>query len=204
MYNKQTQIFRLKTKHIYFLFRCLGLAAVGLAKLWLGYRSVPCVISFHDLREKATPICEVIMSWQKCKTGEQKQCMLSTKHFPFVRTSPKPKASVMRKYTVRGKLYQGQRRKGNCEQAAQSMGFPSGSDGKESACNARDLGLISGSGRSPGDGNDNPLQYSRLENSMLRGAWQTSTWGLRESDTTEQLMHTQHSRPPHMKASRVF
>ena len=76
------------------------------------------------------------------------------------------------------------------------MGFPSGSDGKESACNARDLGLISGSGRSPGNGNGNPLQYSRLENSMLRGAWQTSTWGLRESDTTEQLMHT-HSTADH-------
>ena len=149
MYNKQTQTFRRKTKHIYFLFRCLGLAAVGLAKLWFGYKSVPCVISFHDLRERVTPICEVMISWQKCKKGEQKQLMLSTKHFPFVRASPKtkPKASVMRKYTVHGKLYQGQRRKGNCEQAAQSMGFPSGSDGKESACN--DLGLISWVGKIP-------------------------------------------------------
>ena len=51
------------------------------------------------------------------------------------------------------------------------MGFPGGSDGKESACNARDLGSISGSGRSPGGGNGNPLQYSCLENPMDRGAW---------------------------------
>ena len=44
------------------------------------------------------------------------------------------------------------------------MGFPGGSDGKESACNAGDLGLIPGLGRSPGGGNSNPLQYSCLEN----------------------------------------
>ena len=49
------------------------------------------------------------------------------------------------------------------------MGFPSGSDGKESACNAGDLGSIPGSGRSPGVGNGNPLQYSCLENSTDRG-----------------------------------
>ena len=47
-------------------------------------------------------------------------------------------------------------------------GFPRGSDGKESACNAGDLGSISGSGRSHGEGKGNPLQYSRLENSMDR------------------------------------
>ena len=44
------------------------------------------------------------------------------------------------------------------------------SDGKESACNAGDLGSIPGSGRSPGEGNDNPLEYSCLEKSMDRGA----------------------------------
>ena len=52
------------------------------------------------------------------------------------------------------------------------MGFPSGSVGKESACNAGDLGSIPGLGKSPGEGNGNPLQYSCLENSMDRGAWQ--------------------------------
>ena len=46
------------------------------------------------------------------------------------------------------------------------MGFPCGSAGKESACNVGDLGLIPGLGRSPGEGKDNPLQYSGLENSM--------------------------------------
>jgi len=45
------------------------------------------------------------------------------------------------------------------------------SDGKESACNAGDLGLIRGMGRAPGEGNGNPLQYSCLENPMEGGAW---------------------------------
>ena len=53
-----------------------------------------------------------------------------------------------------------------------SMGFPSGSVGKESACNARDQGSILGSGRTLGEGNSNPLQYSCLDNSMNRGARQ--------------------------------
>ena len=52
------------------------------------------------------------------------------------------------------------------------LGFPGGSDGKESACNAGDQGLIPGSGRSPGKGNANPFQYSCLENSMNRRDWQ--------------------------------
>ena len=50
-------------------------------------------------------------------------------------------------------------------------GFPGGSDGKESACNAGDLGWIPGLGKSPGEGNDYPLQYSCQENFMDRGAW---------------------------------
>ena len=58
------------------------------------------------------------------------------------------------------------------------MGFPGGSDGKESTCNAGDLGLIPGSGKSPGEGNGNPLQYSYLENFMNRGAWQATVHGV--------------------------
>ena len=57
------------------------------------------------------------------------------------------------------------------------MDFPGGSVSKESACNAGDAGdvcLISGSGRSPGGGHGNPLQYSCQENSIDRGAWQTT------------------------------
>ena len=51
------------------------------------------------------------------------------------------------------------------------QGFPGSSNGKESACNAGDLGLIPGLGRSSGEEHGNPLQYSYLENSMDRGAW---------------------------------
>ena len=51
------------------------------------------------------------------------------------------------------------------------LGFPSGSESKDSACNSEDLGSICGSGRSPGEGNDNPLKYSCLEDPMDRGAW---------------------------------
>ena len=66
--------------------------------------------------------------------------------------------------------------------------FPSGSDGKASAYNAGDLGSIPGSGRSPGEGNGNQLQYSYLENPMDGGTWLGySPWGRKESDTTERL-----------------
>ena len=54
------------------------------------------------------------------------------------------------------------------------QGFPGGSDYKESACNAGDLGLISGSGRSPEEGNGYPLHYSCLENPMDRGPWRST------------------------------
>ena len=60
-------------------------------------------------------------------------------------------------------------------------GFPGGSDGKESACNARDPSLIPGLGRSPGEGNGNPLQYSCLENSMDRGAWKAIVYEVAKS-----------------------
>ena len=67
-------------------------------------------------------------------------------------------------------------------------GFPDGSDGKEFACNAEDLGLISGSGRFPGQGNGYPLQCSCLENPMDGGAWWASPWDRKESVTTERLI----------------
>ena len=63
------------------------------------------------------------------------------------------------------------------------MGFRSGSDGKESACNAGDLGSIPGLGRSPREGNDNPLQYTCLENPMGRGAWQATVQGVTKNRT---------------------
>ena len=62
-------------------------------------------------------------------------------------------------------------------------GFPGDSDGKESAYNAGDLCLIPGSGRSPGEGSGYPLQYSCLENSMDRGAWQATVHGITKTQT---------------------
>ena len=64
-----------------------------------------------------------------------------------------------------------------------SQGFPSSSAGKESTWNAGELGLIPGLGISPGEGNGYPLQYSCLENSMDRGAWQATVHGVAKSQT---------------------
>ena len=61
---------------------------------------------------------------------------------------------------------------------AHVQGFSDGSDSKESACNVGDLGLILGSGRSPGKGNGHPFQYSCLEKSMDRGAWWVTVHGV--------------------------
>ena len=66
------------------------------------------------------------------------------------------------------------------------MGFPGGSDSKEYACNVRDLGLIPGLGRSPGEAHGNPLQYSCLENPhKSRSLAGYSVWGHTQSDMTE-------------------
>ena len=62
-------------------------------------------------------------------------------------------------------------------------GFPAGSEVKASACSAGDLGLISGLGRSPGEGNGTPLQYSCLENPMDGGAWWAAVHGVAGSRT---------------------
>ena len=61
------------------------------------------------------------------------------------------------------------------------LGFPGSSAGKESACDAGDLCLIPGLGRSPGGGHGNPLQYSCLDKPMDRGAWQAAVHGVTES-----------------------
>ena len=65
----------------------------------------------------------------------------------------------------------------------QQSAFPGGSDGKVSAYNAGDLGSIPGLGRSPGEGNGNPLQYSCLENPMDGGAWLATVHGVAKSQT---------------------
>ena len=63
------------------------------------------------------------------------------------------------------------------------MGFPGGSKVKASACDAGDPGSISGSGRSLGEGNGSPLQYSCLENPMDRGAWRATIHRVAKSQT---------------------
>ena len=73
-------------------------------------------------------------------------------------------------------------------------GFPYSSVSKESACNARDPDLIPGLGRSPGEGNGNPLQYSCLENSMDRGAWWATVHGV------ARVGHDLAAKPPPPRA----
>ena len=70
------------------------------------------------------------------------------------------------------------------------MGFPGSLAGKESACNVGDLGSIPRLRRSPGEGNGNPLQYSGLENSMDRKAWQAAVHGVTKSWTRLSDFHT--------------
>ena len=65
----------------------------------------------------------------------------------------------------------------------QHRGFPGGTNGKESACSVGDAGLIPGLGRSPGEGNSNPLQYSCLENPVDRGVWWVTVHGVIKSQT---------------------
>ena len=61
------------------------------------------------------------------------------------------------------------------------LGFPGGSDGKESTCNVGDLGLIPGLGRSSGEGNSYPLHYSCLENTTNRGDWHLTIYGVSQN-----------------------
>ena len=70
------------------------------------------------------------------------------------------------------------------------VNFPGGSGGKESVCSAGDLGLISGLGRSPGEGNGNPLQYSCLENPMDGGTWQATIHAV------ARVGHNLRTKPP--------
>ena len=68
------------------------------------------------------------------------------------------------------------------------LGFPGGSDGKESAFNAGDLGSIPGLRKSPGEGKGYPLQYSYLGNSIDRGTWRATVHEVPELDTTERFL----------------
>ena len=77
-----------------------------------------------------------------------------------------------------------------------TSGFPSSSNRKESACTVGDLRLIPGSGRSPGEGNGNPLQYSYLENSIDREAQWATVHGVTKSQTQEPCPAVRELSPP--------
>ena len=79
--------------------------------------------------------------------------------------------------------------------------IPGSSVGKEFACNAGDPSLIPGWGRSPGERNSSPLQYSCLENPINRSLEGYSPWGHKESDVTEQLTILEQMKPKALKKS---
>ena len=86
-------------------------------------------------------------------------------------------------------------------------GFPGGSDGKASACDVGDPGLIPGFGRSSGEGNGNSLQYSGLENPRDRGAWWATVQGVTKNGTRLSdwaLTHTHTSTEIHRKINKYF
>ena len=87
------------------------------------------------------------------------------------------------------------------------MGFSGGSAGKESACNAGDVGLIPGLGRSPRGGHGNPLQYSCLENPKDKGAWRAMVRGVAKNWTRRKQLsmhaHTQLPRVPWRRTSSL-
>ena len=80
------------------------------------------------------------------------------------------------------------------------VGFAGGSEVKASACNVGDPGSIPGSGRSPGEGNGNPLQYSCLKNPMIRGAWQATVHGITR---VRHDLATKPPSPPHDRSHQL-
>ena len=92
--------------------------------------------------------------------------------YPYRYCLQKPEAVTSRKFTLYFDLRKEKKKK-----------IPGGSEGKASACNARDPGLIPGSRRSPGERNGKPLQYSCLKDSMDRGAWWSTVHGAAKSWT---------------------
>ena len=112
----------------------------------------------------------------------------STSHFHYWNIFPFNQDSHIRKVITL--LFMIAKRKGtinvnneNSLNKGDEMGFPGASHGKEPTCNVGDPDSVPGLGRSPGEGNGNPLQYSCLENSMDRGAWQATVHRVAKSGT---------------------
>ena len=113
--------------------------------------------------EKSTQ-CKPLLQIFQCLAPKNKEILLH--HYNIIRLRTFTISTILSNLHSHSKF-------SNCSYNT-LWAFPSGSVGKESACNAgeaRDMGLISGSGRSPGEGHSNPLQCSCLENPMDRGAW---------------------------------
>ena len=126
--------------------------------------SVQSVVSFllreQTMRKKMLPVYTVAMDPGSC---------------PYLKIRHSSKPCICRLYETNSIL--------NSLVLIIIQGFPGGSDGKTSACNAGDPGSIPGSGKSPGEGNGNSLQYSCLENSMDGGAWQATVLGVTKSQS---------------------
>ena len=129
----------------------------------------------------------VLMRWMKLEPIIQSEVSQKAKH----------------QYSILTHIY-GIQKDGNnnlvCETAKETQmyrsfliihlwGFHRSSDGRESACNAGDSGLIPGRGRSPGEGNSNPLQYSCLENFKNKGVWRATVPGFATSLTQLSSLH---------------
>ena len=108
-------------------------------------------------------------------------------HFPGGATGKEPACQCRRGERLRFHPWVGKIPwRGAWPPPAVFLGLPGGADGKGSACNVGDWGSTPGLGRSPGEGSDNPLQYSCLENPMDRGAWRATVQGVTELDTIDQ------------------
>ena len=104
---------------------------------------------------------------------------------------------------IQGEYVEGDERRTQAGELSDiSLGFPGGAEVKASACSVGDLGSIPGSGRSPGEGNGNPLQYSCLGNPKDRGVWWATVHGVpKKSDTTEQMSFP-NQKPPIVTESK--
>ena len=108
--------------------------------------------------------------------------------WPFLQKSSWPRSPTLQADSLLSEPPENTYRVRSCNRRvevsfAENSGFPGSSDGKASTYNVGDLGLIPGSGRSPEEGNSNPLQYARLENSMDLGAWSATVHGVAKSRT---------------------